>query len=100
MRDTGNSRPIEDFGLDTLHRDLLQRLSPEFRRRLRLLYEPAQGGRPAAIIIHYSGRAFRLEHDISDGKWTVATDEDAPRLLDRISDEGFEAALRLAFERY
>lgn len=89
--------PPEGCGLDALHRFMTQNLGAEFRKTVRLLYEPGEDKFPA-VILHYSGHVFRLEPDDFDNKWTLATDEDCPRLLDRISKENFESALRRALD--
>lgn len=53
--------------------------------RLALKYEP-EGSLPAAAIVRIDGVELRLEKDCFDGLWTVATNESAPRLLDRVSN--------------
>jgi hypothetical protein len=67
-------------------------------QRLQLKYEDA-GRLPAAAIVQVKGVELRLEKDYFDGCWTVATNEGAPRLLDRLNENELGPRILLMLEQ-
>lgn len=58
---------------------------------LQLRFLP-RGALPAAAIVQFNGQEFRLEKDLFDSRWTIATNEAEPRLLDRVDESGLTIA--------
>lgn len=65
--------------------------------RLQLKYED-EGSLPAAAIVQVQGVELRLEKDYFDGRWTIATNEGAPRLLDRMEESELGTSMVLTLE--
>ena len=61
-----------------------------------------RGALPAAAIIEIQGLQLRLEKDLFDGRWTIATNEEIPRLIERLDDadigNDFETKLKRVAE--
>lgn len=70
-------------GISEIRHVLEQKLTSHEAQHLQLTYED-EGRLPAAAIVRVKGIELRLEKDHFDGCWTVATNEGAPRLLNRL----------------
>lgn len=76
---------LRQAGIAELRSTLEQKLTSDDAQRLELKYEDA-GKLPAAAIVRVEGMELRLEKDYFDGRWTIATNERSPRLLDRVEE--------------
>ncbi len=76
---------LRQAGVAEIRRTLEMKLTSTEAQRLQLKYEE-EGVLPAAAIVRVEGVELRLEKDYFDGFWTVATNEGAPRLLDRLDE--------------
>ncbi len=85
-------------GVLELRKALEQKLSSSDLQRLQLKFEEA-GPLPAAAIVKIEGVELRLEKDEFDGCWTIATNEGAPRLLDRMEEHQLGPQMYFALEQ-
>ena len=76
---------LRQAGVAEIRQTLENKLTSQDAQRLQLKYED-EGRLPAAAIVRVEDVEFRLEKDYFDGRWTVATNEGDPRLLDRIDE--------------
>ena len=83
---------LKQAGLLEIRSAIEQNLNASDAERLHLKYEE-EGRLPAAAIVRVSGVELRLEKDYFDGRWTIATNERSPRLLNRISESELGSAM-------
>ena len=76
---------LRQAGVAEIRKTLEMKLTSIETQRLQLKYEE-EGLLPAAAIVRVEGVELRLEKDYFDGCWTVATNEGAPRLLNRLEE--------------
>jgi len=89
---------LRQAGMTEIRRALEQKLSFNDLLRLDLKFEEA-GRLPAAAIVMVEGVELRLEKDEFDGCWTIATNEGAPRLLNRVEENQLGARIFFALEQ-
>lgn len=76
---------LRQAGVAEIRKTLEKKLTSDEFERLHLKYED-EGSLPAAAIVNVEGFELRLEKDYFDGCWTIATNEGAPRLLNRMEE--------------
>jgi len=89
---------LRQAGVREIRKALEGRLSVNDFQRLQLKFEDA-GQLPAAAIVNVEGVELRLEKDEFDGCWTIATNEGAPRLLDRFEERQIGSSIFVTLEQ-
>ncbi len=89
---------LRQAGVAELRSTLEQKLTSNDVQRLELKYED-EGNLPAAAIVRVEGVELRLEKDYFDGCWTIATNENSPRLLDRVEEDQLGSSMFVMLEQ-
>ncbi len=89
---------LRQAGVAEIRKTLEQKLTSSDVERLQLKFQD-EGRLPAAAIIRVEGVELRLEKDEFDGYWTIATNEGAPRLLDRLRENDIGSQMFFALQQ-
>lgn len=89
---------LRQAGIAEIRSTLEKKLTSFEVQRLHLKFQE-EGALPAAAIVRVEGIELRLEKDQFDGRWTIATNEGEPRLLDRFDEDQLGPSMVFALEQ-